>query len=94
MEQPKNGRKPMKEKLLGFFPFFLIVAVEDRLDHFKVPVTELVPGELIEYTGSLIEMIRIQRFADLTDNFLQATQHRSFLQTDERLFPVLQRQPK
>ena len=56
---------------MGFFAFLLVVAVEDRFDHFKVPVAELMPGELIEHTGSLIEIIRIQRFADLTDNFLQ-----------------------
>ena len=81
MEQSKNGRKAMKKTLLSFFSFLLVVAVKDRFDHFKVPVAELVPGELIEHTGSLIEMKRIQRFADFTDNFLQATKHPAVCQS-------------
>ena len=52
-----------------------ILAVEIRLDHFQVPVTVLMPDELVEHVGILVEMIAFHGLPDLADDPLQAAQN-------------------
>ena len=48
--------------------------VELGLDEFQVPVAELVPDELVEGVGRLVELVGVQARRDLPGDLLQAAQ--------------------
>ncbi|MNY82242.1 hypothetical protein D3C86_2242230 [compost metagenome] len=52
---------------LGFAFCRFILAAEDRLQQFEVPVAELVPDEAIETASGLVEPEAFERFGDIAD---------------------------
>ncbi|MNW16979.1 hypothetical protein D3C71_2160130 [compost metagenome] len=52
---------------MGFAFCRFILAAEDRLQQFEVPVAELVPDEPIETASGLVEPEAFERFGDIAD---------------------------
>ena len=52
----------------------VLFIIELGLDEFQVPVAELVPDELVQHVGRLIEGVGVQRLPGLPDDLLEAAQ--------------------
>ena len=67
MEQPHERVKDMLENPCTTERFFGSLIRKGGLDVLDVPVTEFMPGELVQRLGRVIESIRLDRFMNLTD---------------------------
>ena len=72
MQEPQHRVEHRRQDPSGPFLFCCIHALQSELAQLQIPVTELMPGELVEQGSSFIEAVVVERLPHFTNGVVQA----------------------
>src|SRR2546423_668246 len=75
MQQPQQSVERFDERLASSPRLEGILLLECRLNQLKIPVAVLVPDELVDLAGSLIEAVLVEGRIHLADRAIQSAEN-------------------